>query len=59
MTETTIPTFILYCPISDKASVWLKGGAGPADLTLRPIARMLMLVAKSAIHPHAVLGIYW
>jgi hypothetical protein len=32
--ETTIPTFISYDPLTDRASVWLKGGAGPGEITL-------------------------
>ncbi len=32
LNQTTIPTFISYCPTEDRASVWLKGGAGPGEI---------------------------
>jgi hypothetical protein len=31
---TRPPTFISYDPQLDRASVWLKGGAGPGEITL-------------------------
>lgn len=30
----TIPTFISYDPAADRAMIWLKGGAGPGEITL-------------------------
>jgi hypothetical protein len=32
--DKAIPTFISYCPAEDRARVWLKGGAGPGEITL-------------------------